>query len=337
MVALLVAALCCAIGDASSPPWPPGYDPPIYMHKHVVQNAKARGAVCNDGNPAVFYYRGCNNTYYRGDCLPQPCPGGCLNIPSQWVIHFGTSETPFCSDEKSCMQREKTQRFLVSPLQYNDTQNWDGLLQPYPESNPSFYKAHTVYVPYCSSDLWLGNATSEFGFHFRGRNIVKAVIEDLLLRPETGQDDDGETEGKLRFNFTGADQILMTGGPGLVAQSSFVNSLLPPRLKNKTNFVCDACVLLETSPLVSVQQKPCVGVLDCPYNVSLKAAWNLWGAPNLSCKGSRGAVADPYSCLMMPQMLNLVKDTAVLFQHPFYDGMWPLLRFVCGYALITLF
>jgi hypothetical protein len=304
------------------------------MHKHVVRNAKARGAVCNDGNPATFYYRGCNNTYYLHDA------GGCVNISSEWVVHFGTSPTPYCSDEASCQHRNRTDPLLVSPAK-NSTTIIDGLLQPYPESNANFYKAHTVYVPYCSSDLWLGNSTSKFGFQFKGRNILKAVIEDLLYTPETGTDDDGETEDKLRYNLTGADQLVFSGGPGFVAQSSLVNSLLPSALRRKSTFVCDGCVLVNTPPLVSVHTKPCTSILDCPLNVTLKAGWKLWGAPALTCEGAEGEVkgaADSYGCLFMPQLLSLSKGTPVMYQHPYYDAAqlrmlraWPYSNSTAAY------
>ena len=50
------------------------------------------------------------------------------------------------------------------------------------EVNPAFASYIKVYVPYCSSDEHSGNkeASEETGnFHFNGRNIVSAVVDDL--------------------------------------------------------------------------------------------------------------------------------------------------------------
>ena len=50
------------------------------------------------------------------------------------------------------------------------------------EVNPAFAGYIKVYVPYCSSDEHSGNkeASEETGnFHFNGRNIVSAVVDDL--------------------------------------------------------------------------------------------------------------------------------------------------------------
>ena len=44
-----------------------------YLYKHTIFNATARGAVCNDGTPAVFYYRNCtaNGDRHAGDPMPR--------------------------------------------------------------------------------------------------------------------------------------------------------------------------------------------------------------------------------------------------------------------------
>ena len=38
---------------------PPAIPDCLYMHRYVVANASARGAVCNDGSAAVFYCCNC--------------------------------------------------------------------------------------------------------------------------------------------------------------------------------------------------------------------------------------------------------------------------------------
>lgn len=257
-------------------PYPPGYDLPLYMHRHEVKNARARNAVCNDGSPAVFYYRGCNETYYKGDL------GGCdPEGVSIWSIVFG-SAAEYCYDEASCKARAKHFPLLTTSTTQNASTVIDGLvgrknrqfpvfhvcpfylfdsqLQPFPESNPNFYKSHGVFVPYCSSDFWLGNTSATFvdstdgthgmngggkktNFEFRGAAIMKAVMEDLLDLAPSGHDDDGETEHKYRYPVRNASYLLLTGGPGVAAQADTIVKMLPAKVQENSRLVCDGCVV----------------------------------------------------------------------------------------------
>ena len=245
-------ALDAAAGGADDDDTPK-YDPPLYMHRHEVKNAKARGALCSDGTPAVFYYRGCNETYYQGDA------GGCVNITQTWVISFEAGGE-YCFDAASCAARSKARPALVtapnaSKLVIN------GLLQPFPEVNPNFYKAHAVHVPYCSSDMWAGSGGGGgggrggsgklAGFGFNGRAIIKAVLEDLLTIAPSGHDDDGEPHGPAwRYNLVAAEELLLVGGPGVASQAAAIAALLPGNLSAAASLVCDGCVLLDQPPLV---------------------------------------------------------------------------------------
>ena len=66
-----------------------------------------------------------------------------------------------------------------------------GLMSSDERENPTFYSFHHVYVPYCSSDAWLGrnyvpstdrsvNGTVEFSF--QGSVIFRGIIDDLYTR-----------------------------------------------------------------------------------------------------------------------------------------------------------
>ena len=53
-----------------------------------------------------------------------------------------------------------------------------GVLSIYPEANPNFYKQHTVFIPSCSSDLFVGVRDipdPANGLYFSGQRIVQAV------------------------------------------------------------------------------------------------------------------------------------------------------------------
>ena len=50
-----------------------------------------------------------------------------------------------------------------------------------------FCEFNYVFVHYCSSDWWAGDSDAEnntAGMHFRGRNIVRAVFEELIATTE---------------------------------------------------------------------------------------------------------------------------------------------------------
>ena len=61
--------------------------------KYTVENATARGAVCNDGTPAIYYFRDC------------PRPGSeCAANPAgaQWIVYFqGGAAWDTCWDSKN--------------------------------------------------------------------------------------------------------------------------------------------------------------------------------------------------------------------------------------------
>jgi hypothetical protein len=124
----------------------------------------------------------------------------------------------YCYDEPTCKARAKQFPVLTTSTTQNASTVIDGLLQPFPESNPNFYKSHGVFVPYCSSDFWLGNSTAKFtgvngkksNFEFRGAAIMQAVMEDLLNIAPSGHDDDGETEKNYRFPVRNAGELSLS-------------------------------------------------------------------------------------------------------------------------------
>ncbi|XP_061416586.1 palmitoleoyl-protein carboxylesterase notum1-like [Lethenteron reissneri] len=60
----------------------------------------------------------------------------------------------------------------------------NGILSPRPEENPHWWNANTVFVPYCSSDVWSGNApalqSSPGGYAFLGARILREVVVELV-------------------------------------------------------------------------------------------------------------------------------------------------------------
>ena len=83
------------------------------------------------------------------------------------------------------------------------------------EVNPAFASFIKVYVPYCSSDEHSGNkeASEETGnYHFNGRNIVSAILDDLHAQSILGQ------QGQSKVVLAGAS----AGGAGAARNCDFV-------------------------------------------------------------------------------------------------------------------
>lgn len=75
-----------------------------------------------------------------------------------------------------------------------------------------------VFVPYCSSDGWIGNASASnltWGYEFRGQEIIRSVLSDLVYRYDIN------SESKIVFGGASA------GARGMMNNVDFLVSYLP--------------------------------------------------------------------------------------------------------------
>lgn len=152
---------------------------------HVVEHALQRDAVCNNGTPATYWVdRGSDPgvvLYLRGggSCKSEAeCAARYLETP-EYTTQWGPNMQPGHGG-------------ILSHRQANPVGNWT-----------------KVYVGYCSSDEWLGDA-SLWGWEFRGLRIVESVW------------------GELRMNRTISEngQVLLVGtSAGAVGASQLVDHL----------------------------------------------------------------------------------------------------------------
>ena len=145
-----------------------------YMTKRAIVDAEDRLALCNDGTSAVYYSR-------RGSGAGA----------DKWVV--GLEGGSMCASAGSCAQRWFDSRDLMSsevPSEYPAVLEKEGLYDADPADNPAFHNWNVVRLRYCSSDLWTGDtlfdddtllpASQPQQWHFRGKRIVKAVVQDLM-------------------------------------------------------------------------------------------------------------------------------------------------------------
>ncbi len=174
------------------------------MRKHTVRNAATRQAVCNDGSPAVYYFR-----------------KGWGTGADTWVLFLGGGN--FCFSVETCVLRERLTPELMTSSDKPETLELEGIFSESNRENPDFYNANHVVIPYCSSDLWSGDresSSSTGGYAFRGQKIVRSVVQDLRNK-------NGVAKGKLAT----ASRVLLSGtsagGAGVMMHLDWLTERLP--------------------------------------------------------------------------------------------------------------
>lgn len=149
-----------------------------------VHDAASRNAVCNDGTAAIYYvHRSATNS-------------------TRWVVYLGGGG--FAANLDEVFQRQMYVPELVTSAGAAPTMNGVGLLSSREIDNPDFYNDNSVFIRYCSSDVWSGDraaSTETASFQFRGRAIVRAVLQDLSDSSLTDEP-----------NLADATELLFAGG-----------------------------------------------------------------------------------------------------------------------------
>ena len=241
----------------------------VSMQRHTIRNASARGAVCNDGTPGTFYFRDC----------PRPA-SECKGWASDWLVVFaGGDSADACYDRATCAARSPN---TTSSANYNASLlSPAGIFSYSGEENPNFYGLRTVLVPYCSSDMWLGN-TSTDELSFRGLAIATAVLQDLAsitFSPTPVPTAFGPGPSNTRLDQ--ADSITLVGGVGLVSaltgsDGGHLATFVPTRPRQRLKVVCDGCALVPVAPYRSVVAQPCTSAADCPPASVLQRGLAVW-------------------------------------------------------------
>ncbi|VDD76860.1 unnamed protein product [Mesocestoides corti] len=123
---------------------------------------------CNDGTRAGYYIRRSKNTNSR-----------------KWMIYLEGGW--YCFDEATCISRQITNHALFSSRTWHINRYIGGVLSWDERINPNYHDYNTIFVPYCSSDLWSGKKSEPTGgYYFHGSRILTAVVDDLLQRPDAG-------------------------------------------------------------------------------------------------------------------------------------------------------
>ena len=157
-------------------------------------------AVCNDGSASGYYWA-----------------AGRANS-SDWIVLLESGG--WCWDAPSCAKRcadGSKDHSRCTSSGWREERSFSGLLA---SKAPRLADANKVYVPYCTSDAHVGDA-SAFGIQFRGAAVVRAVLRDLVMTRGLGGE--GADAPPARLLFGG----LSAGARGAMVHLDSVQSMLP--------------------------------------------------------------------------------------------------------------
>ncbi|MBK8171853.1 MAG: hypothetical protein IPK60_16100 [Sandaracinaceae bacterium] len=202
----------------------------------TVRDAVSRNAVCNDGTAAIYYV---HRSVARS---------------TRWVVYLGGGG--FAANLDEVFQRQMYVPELVTSTGAPTTMDGAGLLSSRANDNPDFYNDNLVFVRYCSSDVWSGDreaSTETANFEFRGKAIVRAVLEDLS--------DSSLTEEP---NLASASELLFAGGSaGGIGVLSVLDEVAAQLQAVNVRGFCDAGWLTGVAsfapPLLSLAQGMTMG------------------------------------------------------------------------------
>lgn len=134
-------------------------------------------AKCNDGSDAAFYFR----------------PASAEASAKTWIMQL--DQGGWCYDEASCQERcgdagTSSDRALCGSTRWPSTYDASGIFHA---DHPLLRDANLILVGYCSSDAFMAS-TEKWGRHFRGLNVVQAVLQHIVRVLGLGSRSDGERD-----------------------------------------------------------------------------------------------------------------------------------------------
>jgi len=216
-----------------------------------LSNTQVTGAVCLDGSPAGYYFR-----------------EGTGQDKSKWILHLDGGA--WCPDEGSCLDRSKTN--LGSSVNWASTSSPQGVLSDDPIQNPDFHNWNLGFFGYCDGSSFTGHLDAPINYkgtnlYFRGQDILKANIEDLL------QNRGMNSATEVIFSGCSA------GGLGVYFGLDRVRELLPTTIKLVG--LADAGWFLNKTSLIGAQDYP--GIMPPGFKL-----WNSIGGINQACVRAKG-------------------------------------------------
>ncbi len=248
------------------------------MQRHVLDTSKFPDALCNNGDPAVIYFRPFEGEANRNKWQINLHGGGSCNSGASCLARWCS-----CASKTKCPYVEETTNFNRLTMVNDDAPTLDdsGLFRRGDTNKPNpLGDYNQVELIYCSSDLWRGarrdlilegvnpttNQPVQYSIHFLGAKILAADLATLrrdgvpaLVHTKTGTTmpdlDDAE-----EIVFTGDS----AGGGGVIANLDGMNDDL-----RKTNTRCQgsACPL-RVLGIIDAAVGPNMSTLDFTHSTN---------------------------------------------------------------------
>lgn len=251
------------------------------LELHMLDIQKFPRAICNDGSPSGFYYQAATTNTNR------------------WILHLEGGW--WCWDDATCMGRAASSPGMVSSKTWPATRSPGGIFNVNANDFPDWAGVNLVYMPYCTSDAWVGDGdglVNKTSWPFRGRSVVDAVFQTLFTGIK------GNTPQEVLFSGCSA------GGQGLLynvdGAKKIVSDLTPPGLRFKG--------FADSGWMMNMASTPNPA---SPIHVQFQKGWMLWQPRESDCAIANAA--DPHYCLFSPNAIGYI-TTPTFIQSSSYDS-----------------
>ncbi|XP_070569115.1 palmitoleoyl-protein carboxylesterase notum1-like isoform X2 [Ptychodera flava] len=241
---------------------------------------------CNDGSPAGYYLRKSFGS-------------------KRWLIFLEGGW--YCFDDGSCNSRWQSTQSLMSSKGWSAERTGSGLLSADPEENPNWWNANTVFIPYCTSDVWSGaSAAANRGeFSFMGSLVVEEVIRELMPH-----------------GLIVANKVLLAGssagGTGVLINLDKVTDMLRAAGSlAQIRGLCDSGWFLDS---VNHGKHQCTNTLSCSPTEAIKRGIKLWnGQIPDRCKVAHSA-EEQWNCFFGYKIYPTLQTPVFIFQWLFDEA-----------------
>uniref|UniRef100_A0A672KL85 Notum, palmitoleoyl-protein carboxylesterase n=1 Tax=Sinocyclocheilus grahami TaxID=75366 RepID=A0A672KL85_SINGR len=260
-----------------------------------LQFLRNSSVTCNDGSPAGYYIK-----ESRGS--------------RRWLMFLEGGW--YCFSKHTCDSRYETMRRLMSSSKWPPTRTGTGILSSQPEENPHWWNANTVFVPYCSSDVWSGSTakTDQNDYAFMGSQIIQEVVKELVTK-----------------GLDGAKVLLLAGssagGTGVLLNVDRVSELLEDLGLGSVQVrgLADSGWFLDHK---QYRFTDCIDTISCAPTEAIKRGVRYWNSV-VPERCSRVYNGEDWNCFFgykVQPTLKLMVDNVHLTGQPVQEGQWRYIQ-----------
>uniref|UniRef100_A0A3Q0KCP5 Putative notum n=1 Tax=Schistosoma mansoni TaxID=6183 RepID=A0A3Q0KCP5_SCHMA len=264
----------------------------LQYQSHKLYLINNDGAKCNDGSSAGYYYR--------------PAKYKSVN---RWLIFLEGGW--YCFDEETCILRESNAFSLFSSKFWPKTRTLGGILSSDSNANPNYHEFHSVFIPYCSSDLWTGKMANRSGdFYFHGSRILAAVIDNIPWQNAA------YTEKVI---FAGSS----AGGIGVLMNID----RLGKKLFNRIGYPVLVSGIIDSSWFIHIppyQESKCINAFECPPEEGIHRGMKFWN-PRIPkpCRKAHPK-EEKWKCYLAPFMYPHLRTPVYIVQSLFDEAQMQM-------------